>query len=157
MTFRKFTEDERAMFLLQLEVLDYPKNEHALLEVTKQKGAPVRNTLKRWWKIKSEPHISKLVQEKKPGLIESLNDLLNLHITASTDAVKGSEDLRAINTGIGILIDKLQLLKGEPTGIVRIVQMIQDGKVKPEAVREKWPNLADDLFARAGVIVDVKP
>ena len=38
-----------------------------------------------------------------------------MHIVAASEAVQGSDDLRAIDTGIGILIDKLQLLSGEPT------------------------------------------
>ena len=120
MAYKKFTEDERAVFLLQLEAVNYPENEHALLQVTKQKGAPSRNTLIRWWKIKNEPHISKLVQHKKRDLITDLKNLLGLHIDASTEAVKGSEDLRAIDTGIGIIVDKLQLLQGEPTDIQEV-------------------------------------
>ena len=105
MAFKKFTDDERAMFMLQLEVLNYPANEHALLEVTKKRGAPSRNTLTRWWRLKNEPHISKLVQQKKPTLIEALVELLNLHIVAATEAVRGNDDLRAIDTGIGIIVD----------------------------------------------------
>ena len=115
MSYRKFTEDEIAMFLLQLEVLNYPENEHALSEVVKRKGAPSRPTLRRWWKQKNQPHIDKLVQHKKRDFVEELKNLLGLHIDAAVEAVKGSEDIRAIDTGIGILVDKLQLLQGEPT------------------------------------------
>ena len=103
------------MFLLQLEVLNYPENEHALSEVVKRKGAPSRPTLRRWWKQKNQPHIDKLVQHKKRDFVEELKNLLGLHIDAAVEAVKGSEDIRAIDTGIGILVDKLQLLSGEPT------------------------------------------
>ena len=106
MAYKKFTDDEQAMFVLQLETLGYPANKHAPLEVAKRKGAPHVQTLRRWWKIRNEPPVRKLVAQKKPDLIEALKELLNLHIVAATEAVQGSEDLRAIDTGIGIIVDK---------------------------------------------------
>ena len=115
MTFNKFTEDEKAMWLLQMEVLNYPNNEHAPYKIAKQKNAPHARTLRRWWRVKGEPHIDKLVEHKKRDFIEELKNLLGLHIDAAKEAVKGSEDIRAIDTGIGIIVDKLQLLQGEPT------------------------------------------
>lgn len=118
--FRKYNDEEQAMFLLQMEVLNYPQNEHAPLEIAKQKGAPSSRTLRRWWKIRHDAPIAKLVQQKKPDLIESLKELLGLHIEEAAKAVKGSEDIRALDTGIGILVDKLQLLQGEPTEINEI-------------------------------------
>jgi len=115
MAFRKYTDEEQAMFVLQLEVLGYPDNVHAPYQVAKKKGAPSARTLRRWWGIKDNPQIDKLVQHKKIDLITELKDLLGLHIGASTKAVAGSEDLKGINTGIGILVDKILLLSGEPT------------------------------------------
>jgi hypothetical protein len=63
-------------------------------------------------------------------------------------------DYRELATAFGIFFDKHQILQGEPTGIIKVVQMIQEGRVKPDQVRAKWPNLADELFVRAGVDVD---
>lgn len=111
----KFSDEQRAMFLLQLEVLDYPKNEHALLEITKRGNAPSRKTLRRWWNERGESPGGKIAQHKKPDLVESLMDLLRLHIEASEGAIQDSDDLKAINIGIGILVDKIQLLSGKPT------------------------------------------
>ena len=147
----RYNDEERAMFLLQLEAAGYPKNEHAPMQVAKQKGAPHARTLKRWWKRKNEPHIDKIVQHKRPDLITAIEDLLWQHIEAATEAVQGNEDLRAIDTGIGILADKLQLLRGEPTersdqriviersGISTIPEHLARGAAsgngKPEAVQ----------------------
>lgn len=44
-----------------------------------------------------------------------MQHLLGLHIDAATEVVGDSGDLRAIDTGIGILVDKIQLLTGQPT------------------------------------------
>jgi hypothetical protein len=111
----RYSDEDKAIWLLQLEAAGYPKNEHAPMRVAKQKNAPHARTLKRWWKRKHEPHIDKIVQRKRPDLIKAIEDLLWQHIEAATEAVQGSEDLRAIDTGIGILADKLQLMRGEPT------------------------------------------
>ena len=126
MPYRKFTEDEQAMWLLQLEVLNYPDNVHAPKKVAKQKGAPHAETLKRWWNIAKTPKVHKLIDHKKRDLIEDLTYLLGLHIDASINAVQGSEDLRAVDTGIGILIDKLQLLTGNPTERVEEITRIAE-------------------------------
>ncbi len=34
---------------------------------------------------------------------------------------------------------------------VKIVALIRSGRIEPDFVRERWPNLADELFRKAGV------
>ena len=111
----KFSDEQRGMFLLQLEVLDYPKNEYALSEISKRPGAPSRKTLRRWWNEKDSSPGGKIALHKKQDLVEALTELLHLHVDAAKEAVKDNDDLRSIDVGIGILIDKLQLLSGGPT------------------------------------------
>ena len=131
--FSKCSDEQKAMFLLQLETLNYPHTEHALLEVTKRVGAPSRKTLRRWWSEKDTSPEGKVAQHKKPDLIAALADLLHLHITAATEAVQGSEDIRALDVGIGILVDKIQLLSGKPTGAVAIqVEYVNDWRSERE-------------------------
>ena len=120
MAYRKIPDDEKAMWLLQMEVLGYPDNENGPYQITKQKNAPSAITLRRWWKIKDSPSIDNLVKHKKRDFVEELKELLGLHIDAAKEAVKGHEDIRAIDTGIGIIVDKLQLLQGEPTDIKKV-------------------------------------
>ncbi len=36
----------------------------------------------------------------------------------------------------------------------KIVVLLRDGRLKPSQVKERWPNLADQLFAEAGINVD---
>jgi hypothetical protein len=95
-----------------------------------------------------------LAQVKKRDLIQDLTELLNVTVVHATDAAQDA-NYQDLARGVGILVDKIQLLKGEPTGIVKIVSLLRDGRIKPEQVRERWPNLADQLFAEAGVDVDV--
>jgi hypothetical protein len=147
--YQKYSDEQQAMFIVQLEVSGYPDNEHAPLEVSKQKGAPSARTLKRWWKIRTRPEVDKVVRDKKKDLVTALKDLLRLHIDAASEAVVGHEDLRALDTGIGILVDKLQLLDNKPTTIVKLQQAIEEGKVTAAQVRERYPSLAEELFTDA--------
>jgi hypothetical protein len=115
MSYKRFTDEQQAMFILQMETLGYPENRNAPETIARQKGAPSGRTLRRWWKIRHNPDVDKIVQHKKPDLVAALSELLQLHIDAAIEAVQGSEDLRALDTGIGILVDKLELLSGNPT------------------------------------------
>jgi hypothetical protein len=146
MAYQKYTDEQQAGFILQLEVAGYPDHEHAPLEVSKQKGAPSSRTLRRWWKVRNRPEVDKIVQHQKRDMITALKDLLYLHIDAASEAVVGHEDLRALDTGIGILIDKLQLLDNKPTAILKLQQAIESGAVTKEQIKERYPSLADQLF-----------
>ena len=51
---------------------------------------------------------------------------------------------------------KFHRLFGEEAQVsvtVKIVGMLREGRIKPEQVAERWPNLADTLFAEAGLDV----
>lgn len=147
MAYQKYTDEQQAAFILQLEVSGYPDNEHAPLEVSKQRGAPSSRTLRRWWKIRSKPEVDKVVQHQKRDMVAALKELLFLHIDAASDAVVGHEDLRALDTGIGILVDKLQLLDNKPTAILKLQQALESGAIRPEQVKERYPSLSDQLFS----------
>jgi hypothetical protein len=139
--YQKYTDEQQAAFILQLEVAGYPDNEYAPLEVSRQRGAPSSRTLRRWWKIRNRPEVDKVVQHQKRDMITALKDLLYLHIDAASEAVVGHEDLRALDTGIGILIDKLQLLDNKPTAIIKLQEAIETGKITKEQAAERWPAL----------------
>ena len=40
------------------------------------------------------------------------------------------------------------------TGRDRVIAMLQDGKITADAVQERWPTIASQLFAEAGIKVD---
>ena len=151
---KSYDDDFRANTVLMLEACGYPHTKGALTAVARKVKAPPR-TISRWFNKEQNPPPDRLVSEKRGELVERLEDMAHMLLDAMGVDIKenGVDAVRAA-TAMGITIDKFLLLKGEPTGIVKVVQMIQDGRVKPEAVRAKWPNLAADLFARAGVDVD---
>ena len=152
---RKIYDDNfRADTVLMLEAAGYPNQKGALTAVAKKVKAPPR-TISRWFNKENNPPPDRLVKEKRGELVERLEHMAHMLLDAmGVDIGENGVDAVRAAVAMGITIDKWQLLKGEPTGIVKIVQMIQEGRVRPEAVRAKWPHLADDLFARAGVEID---
>lgn len=109
-----YSDEFRANAVLMLEAAGYPNTKGALSRVARHLKVPAR-TISRWFNKESNPPPDKIVSEKKPSMVEALTELLDLHIEASKQAVQGYDDLRAIDTGIGILLDKIQLLTGQPT------------------------------------------
>lgn len=154
----RYTDEQRALHVLGLEAMGYnpgDPNKHrkgALMLYSKQAKVP-HPTLIRWYREDNNPQPSKLIREKKRDLITDLTELLNVTIENASDAAQDA-NYQDLARGVGILVDKIQLLKGEPTGIVKVISLLKDGRITPEQVRERWPNLADRLFEEAGVNAD---
>jgi transcriptional regulator with XRE-family HTH domain len=150
---RKTYDDKfRTNAVLMAEALADSKG--ALAKAAKHMKVP-HSTLSRWARGKQNPPPSQLVHEKREELVDRLEDMAHTLLDAmGLDIEANGVDAVRAATAMGITIDKIQLLKGEPTGIIKVVRMIQEGRVKPEQVRAKWPSLADELFVRAGVDVD---
>ena len=109
-----YDDEYRASAVLMLEAAGYPGQEGALSRVSDRLGV-ARSTLRSWADGSHNPPPAKIRHEKKRDFIADLQHLLGLHIDAATEVVGDSGDLRAIDTGIGILVDKIQLLTGQPT------------------------------------------
>lgn len=115
---RRYPDTFRADAVLMLEAAGYKgdpetNRKGALTAVAKRLDVP-HPTLIRWFRRSSNPPPSELVQEKRFNLVAELTDLLGLHITEAKTAI-GDAHLSDLDRGIGILVDKLQLLSGEPT------------------------------------------
>ena len=109
----RYTDEERGIYLLQLEAAGHPDNEHAVWQVAKQKGAPHGTTLKRWWRA-NQPHLSKIAQQKKPDLIQAIREEMELILGDMPDA-RQDASYRDMAVAFGILAEKYQLLTGGPT------------------------------------------
>jgi hypothetical protein len=118
---KRYDDEFRASAVLMLEAAGYPGREGALSHVAGHLSVP-RSTLQGWFSGAHNPPPPKVRHEKKIDLIKALTSLLHLHIEAGERVIVDSDDLRAIDTGIGILVDKLQLLTGGDTdrGALRI-------------------------------------
>lgn len=109
----RYTDEFRANAVLMLEAAGYPDREGALSRVARHIGVP-HPTLSRWYRAVQNPPPDELVHKKKVSLIDDLTDLLGLSISAARGTVNEAA-FRELATGIGIFIDKIQLLTGQPT------------------------------------------
>lgn len=129
---RRYTDEERANIVLMLEAAGYPDKPGALTAVANRVGIQAR-TISRWFKAEQNAAPSELVNKKRFDLVAELTELLGLSIVAAKQEV-GDADFRELATAIGILVDKLQLLSGKPTGIQESRVMLTEQE-KHERVR----------------------
>jgi transposase-like protein len=109
----RYDDKFRASAVVMLEAAGFPDRKGALSHVSKHLGVPIP-TLTRWVTGAQNPAPNDLVTKNR---IE-LTDLLDTEIAAAFEAaksVRGDASYRDLMTGIGILVDKRQLLRGEPT------------------------------------------
>ena len=118
----RYSDEERANAVLMLEAAGYPKTEGALSRVARRLSIP-HQTLSRWGRRAQNPPPHKLVQEKKFDLIQAIRDEVQAVLGDMPDA-RQDADYRALTTALGIMVDKLQLLTGEPTERVDMVSRI---------------------------------
>lgn len=109
----RYDDEYRASAVLMLEAAGYPDRKGALSTVASHLGVPAR-TLSRWHNGEQNEAPDKLVTEKRIDLVAELTDLLGLSLNAARSTV-GEATYRELMTGVGILVDKVQLLTGQAT------------------------------------------
>lgn len=137
---RRYTDEERAMLVVMLQSQGYTgdvttNKPGALQSVVEYSGVPER-TLRRWFHGASNPPPDNLVRNKKGELSDELEDIVWLMTgTLKSEEVIGEMSGKDIATSIGILVDKIRLLRGLPTEIVQvlpgIVGALNDLKISP--------------------------
>lgn len=103
----RYTDEERASILAVLEV-----NGNNFDLTARQTKVP-EQTIRRWTK---EAHLNKLVPPKKEELADRLEELAH----SLVDAIPGKvtmAPLQQVATTLGIVTEKMLLLRGEPTSI----------------------------------------
>ncbi len=116
---KNYNDKFRANAVLLLEGAGYPDKKGALTRVSNNVGVPLR-TLSRWFNGENNPPPDKVVNEKRPELI----DLIRSEIYKVLDTLpkeRDDADYRTLVTGLAILIDKLQLLEGKATERVELM------------------------------------
>src|SRR3990172_312273 len=101
------------MYVALLDSEGYPNRLGALKKVASFAGIHT-NVLRRWWRKTQNPPPTDLVTQKKADLSLRLRDLAHLVLDTLPDAIDEA-DARELFTGLGITLDKLQLLEGKPT------------------------------------------
>lgn len=120
----RYDDEFRAMAIVMLEADGYPESKGALVRTAKTLKIP-HPTLSRWYRQKSNPPPNKLVQIKKEQIIDLLKGEIHAALHEMVNA-RPDADYKELATTIGILVDKLQLLEGEPTSRTEVIHELSN-------------------------------
>lgn len=133
-----------------LEAAGYPQREGALSYAASKVGIPP-TTLRRWFTGSRNPPPAEMVNKKRLDLREAIQNEL-IEIFDAMGHVRPDASYRDLAWAAGVLIDKNQLIDGQPTWRVEIVDLLRRGAITPDAVLEELGDeLASELFNTAGV------
>lgn len=110
---KRYTDEYRSNAVVLLAAAGYPDKPGALAQVAKQMDMHER-TLSRWFNNEQNAPPDELVTEKKSDLATLLRDEID-GILGEMGKKRGSAQYRELATALGITVDKLQLLTGNPT------------------------------------------
>ena len=110
---RRYDDKFRASAVLMLEAAGYPKQVGALEAVARRLQMP-RTTLKGWYDGSHNPPPANVRHEKELDLVQAIKDELQ-DILPELAKSRGDASYKDLVTAFAILVDKLQLLAGEPT------------------------------------------
>lgn len=125
---RRYSDDERAEALVALSA-----NGGNVEGTARQLGIPER-TLEHWAKGQRHPEARQMANKKKKPLADCLEALARKLVQAMPDKAKDAS-LQQIAVSLGIAVDKMLLLRGEPT--VNVSQEFRS----PEEAQEKLAKL----------------
>lgn len=149
---RRYDDKFRASAVVMLEAAGYPDREGSLAEVARHIGMP-HNTLRNWYHSVHNPPPSDVRQEKKEDLVIELEKVAHLLVKAIPDKIEDAT-LQQVATSMGITIDKLQLLKGQPTLIVELTNLLKEGAITRQDILDEFadePEAAQGLFESIGL------
>lgn len=107
---RGYSDQQRAEALAALDA-----NEGNLSETARDTGIP-RQTLQEWQRGRVPEGVPELRQEKKQSLADRLEALAHTLIDVMPEKAADAS-LQQVATSFGIAVDKMRLLRGEPTSI----------------------------------------
>lgn len=138
---RRYSDEERATYVAMLVAEGYPERTGALKKVAAFVGCHP-NVLRRWWKGTQNPPPTELVTQKKEDIATRLEGVVHHILDLLPDALEIA-DTRDLITGLGVSIDKLQLVSGKPTERVEENVTVRDS-------RERLAQLIDRRAALGG-------
>lgn len=149
---RRYDDKFRASAVVMLEAAGYPDKDGSLMEVARHLGVP-HNTIRAWYHAEHNPPPSELRQEKKRELVIELEEIAYLLIKAIPGKIDEA-NLQQTATSMAIAIDKMQLLKGQPTLIVELTNLLKEGVITPQDIIDEFadePEAAQGLFESIGL------
>jgi hypothetical protein len=114
---RRYSDEERAQVLALLAAAGGVDTRGAATKVSKATGIP-RETVRDLGRG-SNPPPAEVRQEKNDLLIAAIRREIDAALGAM-DGVRGKANYKDLTIGVGILVDKLQLLSGEDTQSIGI-------------------------------------
>lgn len=121
---QRYDEKFRAGAILSLEANGYPHRKGALAKTAKALGVPAP-TLHRWFNSSSNPPASEVVSEKRKTALEWLDELIP-GLLSDLNEKRQEASFRDTGTVAAILIDKRELLRGNVTERVELVDRNQE-------------------------------
>jgi len=147
---KRYTDDFRASAVLMLEAAGYPDRDGSLTAVSNRLNVPM-STLRRWFLGTSNPPPANIGNEKRFDMRQAIQDEL-AEIFKEMGNARQEATYRDLGWVAGVLFDKRQILDGQPTWRVEIVNMLKDGSIPAQVViDELGDELASELFDAAGV------
>lgn len=120
----RYTDEFRANSVIMLKASGYPERTGALNETAKYLKVP-HTTLRRWFQGESNPPPAEIVQIKKEEIIALLKGEIGAALKEMGQA-RADADYKELATSIGIMVDKMQLLDGEPTARTEVIHELSD-------------------------------
>ena len=144
---RRYDDKFRASAVVMLEAAGYPGKEGALMEVARHLGMP-HNTLRNWYHAERNPPPSELRQHIKKSLVEMLDDIAYKLVGAMPSKIIDAS-LQQTATSLAIVIDKYQLLTGQPTWRIELKNLLKEGTLTPQDILNEF---ADEPEAAVGLL-----
>lgn len=142
---RRYSDDDRASALAALAA-----NGGNLARTSAALGIP-EATLRQWATGKRHPEAVQMSDQKKAPLADAIEGIAR-QIADSLPGKLPDADLKDASIAFGVLIDKMRLLRGEPTSIDE-----QRDSARLAEFRKRYGNPAADAAADAGVDGGAQP
>lgn len=118
---RQWSDRDRAEALAALDA-----NGGNVSRTAQALGVP-RKTLAEWRDGRTNPEVAELRQEKKAGLADRLETIAHKLADSLPDKINQAE-LKDAATSLGIIVDKMRLLREQPTAISRDDDSLTDSE-----------------------------
>ena len=116
MTKRRWTsysDSDKDAAILMLQAAGYPNTDGALERASKESGVP-RTTLRNWFNNEHGAPQSKVRHIKKGEIVARLDRVIS-KLVEHLYSIADSGDVRETAITLGVVVDKRQLLSGDPT------------------------------------------
>jgi hypothetical protein len=108
-----YSDEDKASAVLMLEAAGYPVRIGAMSQVVRELGVP-ESTLRSWAKQEHGAPPAKVRDRKRGELVQTLNEVA-FKLLDHLGNIADTGDVKETATAFGIVVDKLQILNGEPT------------------------------------------